>query len=318
MNPEPSKKDWIKYEELAAIIYEKIEPNSIVKHDDKIYGNLSERYRQIDISIRSHVAGHEILVIVDAKDRTRAPDVNTIENFSKTMEDVAASRGVIICRKKPNESNIKLASKYGIDICAAIDIKDHKWKEQIKIPLLVKLKELNVELGFKIIQKGPMYMDLPPKWLISQNGGVTFDIIGKYVLDAISNYKSVSGNYTLNAPKNALSISVGNATENRSWHPLEWFTIFVESKDRNVFRYCDPTEYRALRNFSSNKTIISELKMEIPDFRNSNEWLDSSKIDIKSLDSFAVTDMIISNLKLYQNKREPPVIKQTTFEYIDK
>ena len=49
---------------------------------------------------------YEELVIVDAKDKSRAPTVATIGEFAEIMRDVSAHKGVIICRKKPSDKNL--------------------------------------------------------------------------------------------------------------------------------------------------------------------------------------------------------------------
>lgn len=51
------KKDWQSYEELIYQIYKELEPAADVRMNDKILGLESQKERQIDISIRSNVAG---------------------------------------------------------------------------------------------------------------------------------------------------------------------------------------------------------------------------------------------------------------------
>ena len=58
---------WLDYQKLAAAIYAELEPNAIVTHDDKILGRDTGIERQIDVSIRSSIAGHDILDIVQAQ-----------------------------------------------------------------------------------------------------------------------------------------------------------------------------------------------------------------------------------------------------------
>jgi hypothetical protein len=89
--------EWLEYEELAARIYADLEPQARVKHNDMIKGQESGIERQIDVSIRDTIAGHEILVIVQARKRSRPADVNVVGEFASVIRDVRASKGVLIC-----------------------------------------------------------------------------------------------------------------------------------------------------------------------------------------------------------------------------
>lgn len=112
------RKDWQTLEELSAKIYALLESGANIKHDDRIYGYQTEKERQIDVSIRSHVAGHDLLVIVQARDRGRAPDINAVGELAEVMEDVCASKGVIVSRKPPNKHVVNYARKKRIDFCS--------------------------------------------------------------------------------------------------------------------------------------------------------------------------------------------------------
>jgi hypothetical protein len=150
---EVKKKDWQTYEELAERIYRKLDPTAVVKHDDSIYGHDTETQRQIDVSIRSKVAGHDILVIVQARDRKRAPNVTHVGEFADVIRDVQAHRGVMICRKPPGKNAVRLAKKRGIDLCSAFDVNDRKWSEDITIPVLVSLVEGELHPDFTFAQE---------------------------------------------------------------------------------------------------------------------------------------------------------------------
>lgn len=288
------KSDWLNYEELACSIYAKLEPKSLVKHNDKIYGHISERPRQIDVSIRSSIGGHEILVIVEAKDRNRAPDVSIIDGFAKKMDDVSASRGVIVCRKKPSQDNLIYASKYGIDICTAIDINDYKWKEQILIPVIVQAKEYYVDLEPQITLAGDTVMNHPNTWQVSLDKGKTNVLLREYILDLIRNSNPNEGNWQIAVKPNTLTIFLGGGT----WNPFE-LKIHVSSRIKKVFRYCAPSEYIALRNYSNQRTIISDIKLDLPDLGNNDEWVESDKVSVKNPETFIAANVAFGQLGLF-------------------
>ena len=53
--------------------------------------------RQIDVSSRTDVAGHPILIVVQAKDLSRPADVNVVGEFAAVIDDVHASKCVLSC-----------------------------------------------------------------------------------------------------------------------------------------------------------------------------------------------------------------------------
>ena len=53
--------EWLEYQELAAQIYEELEPFAQVRHDDHIHGHDTGTLRQIDVSIRSHLPATKFL-----------------------------------------------------------------------------------------------------------------------------------------------------------------------------------------------------------------------------------------------------------------
>src|SRR6266487_3446785 len=87
---------WQDYEKMVARIYQELEPLATVTHDDKIIGKESKIERQIDVSIRAKVAGHEILIIVQAKDYKKRPDINVVGEFALVIKDVGASKGILV------------------------------------------------------------------------------------------------------------------------------------------------------------------------------------------------------------------------------
>lgn len=60
-------KEWQELEDLVFKIYKELEPYADVRLNDHIDGLYSNSKRQIDISIRSRVAGHDMLLIIQAK-----------------------------------------------------------------------------------------------------------------------------------------------------------------------------------------------------------------------------------------------------------
>ena len=127
---------WLEYQELAASVYAALERNAVVKHDDKILGTKTKTLRQIDVSIRFSVAGHDVLIIVQAKDLARPADVNVVGEFASVIADVQASKGVLICSGGFTDAATTYAAAENIDLCSVHDAANPKWALDLRIPLL--------------------------------------------------------------------------------------------------------------------------------------------------------------------------------------
>src|SRR5262245_36053429 len=100
---------WRKFEKLAEQIYKELEPNAKVTHNDKIMGQDSKRLRQIDVSIRHNIAGHDLLTVIQAKNYTRRADVNVVGAFATVIKDLRANKGILICKSGFTPAAISLA-----------------------------------------------------------------------------------------------------------------------------------------------------------------------------------------------------------------
>lgn len=128
--------DASQFERIAKRLYEMLSPDCVVTHNDKIMGSLSKSNRQIDVSIRGLVAGHELLIIVNTKNQQSRVDVNKVGELSSVMKDVGAHRGVIICNKGFTSGAKNSAKQCGIDLCQIHDAETRNWKLAIKFPII--------------------------------------------------------------------------------------------------------------------------------------------------------------------------------------
>jgi hypothetical protein len=79
------------------------------------------RQQQIDVSIRTSVAGHEILIIVQAKDLVRPADVNVVGEFQAVIRDVPAAKGVLTCSSGFTLPAVEYGRNLNITLCTAYD-----------------------------------------------------------------------------------------------------------------------------------------------------------------------------------------------------
>ena len=105
--------DWKGFERLAERIARDVAPHATVSWNGHIGGHLSEKKRQVDVSIRWSDTGHDYLTIVQAKDWRSPADINTVGEFAAVVEDVRATRGVLACRSGFSEGAKDLRAQQG-------------------------------------------------------------------------------------------------------------------------------------------------------------------------------------------------------------
>ncbi|HEY5748981.1 MAG TPA: restriction endonuclease [Chryseolinea sp.] len=125
------------FEQLIESIYRDVDPNSQITRNDKIFGHESKADREIDLSIRSKIGIHEILIVVQAKDTNKPIDVNVVYAFIGVIKDIHASKGVLISAKGYSKSAKALCKSYGIDMFTAHDVASPKWTLDLRMPVLL-------------------------------------------------------------------------------------------------------------------------------------------------------------------------------------
>jgi hypothetical protein len=90
-----AEETWLDVDKLAARIYGELEPNCRVQHNAFVMGSQSKTRRQIDVLIENDALSTR--VVVDCKDRRRRVNVTDAGTFASLIEDVEATRGVLIC-----------------------------------------------------------------------------------------------------------------------------------------------------------------------------------------------------------------------------
>lgn len=281
------------FEILIENIYRELSPEATIVRNDKIFGHDSGINREIDLSIRSRIANHEVLIIVQAKDYAGKVDINVVGEFITVMKDVRASKGILICNGGFTEGAIKLSANQGIDLCSAHDAKSKKWKLELKIPILLKnfTKSIKMEMGLKINQafvelnKKPLelvlylnkpqytfdngqsaigYLDL----LMQQTGKFTFVEIGDHYFNLMGdNLKFIT--HEILVPVNNFDVTI---TQNCDFY----------------LKYVDAEEYRGIKNHSTEQFSSSHLTFKT-ELRN---LPDETWIKITS-DQLAITSAVI-------------------------
>jgi len=245
------KKTGKDFEQLVYNIYKELEPHADVRWNDFIEGNDSKISRQIDISIRSEVAGHKILIIIQAKDQKRPADVNIVGEFSDVIKDVGAQKGILICNSGFTTAAKNSALNKKIDICSAHDASKINWQTKIQIPVIKK--SISVKLKFQ--------HTFVPMGEVSINGINLPDIEDTYNYFLSqwesSNISKEPGLHRIDLDSQILGIL------NKDVMPLQSY-IEYEITNRHHFKYFEPVDYRGIKDYITNNFTPTFLKFKEP------------------------------------------------------
>lgn len=238
--------DWHEYEKLAAHIYSQLQPNALVTHNDKIPGLETATKRQIDVSIRATVAGHDLLIVVQAKNYTNPVDVNDVGEFASVVKDVRASKGVLICNSGFTQGAIDYARNIGIDLCSLHDAQSRNWSLDIKLPLLWidLLPLLTIEMKCSL-EVGDSIPHDPREWVLSADGGKT-----RLLLSQTFEQKWNAGQldrrcgmtHTLEPDQKDIKLRVGKGR----WQPVESLLLKYVVNRKAWLGYFSPSECRGI------------------------------------------------------------------------
>ena len=258
------KSDWFDYQKLAAEIYADFEKNAQVTHDEKIKGIDSGIDRQIDVGIRTFVAGHEILIVVQAKDLARKADVNVVGEFHSVIKDVRAAKGVLICSGGFTKSAIKYARKLNIDVCTAHDAHHRKWAVDLRVPLVWIESTADVILDIVAqsdrVNTEPINMSPNPNgWLTSVDNGTTKSTVGELLAAAwnANSANHASGtSHKIELARPGMRLLLGDSF----WIPLLSLTCAYEVEKKGWLGNLSPSSFRGIHNQATG-TMRSKLTL---------------------------------------------------------
>jgi Restriction endonuclease len=251
-----SHSTWLDYQRLVAEIYADLEPIASVTHDDKILGSDSGIERQIDVSIRTSVAGHDILVIVQAKELSRPADVNIVGEFQSVIRDVRAAKGVLICSAGYTSTALEYARKLDIDLCTAHDAQHKKWAVDLKIPLLWVEYEGSAGVAMKLVADRSNSEDITldtdaASWLTTTDGGATTRTIGELLSDAwnaMVSVRSPDNTYEFQLAKPGTRVRLGTSF----WCPAQSLLCTCDVRRRTWLGSFSVSECRGILNRGTN------------------------------------------------------------------
>lgn len=133
------------FEELVGRIFTILatDESASVELDVQLEGH--DGPRQIDVLVRSSVGPVDLLTIVECKDFDRRIDVTKVDALQSVLQDVNASKGVLVSRKGFSRTAIRKAKRIGMALLRADDLSN---LPGIVLDVPVAVRELGqVQLG---------------------------------------------------------------------------------------------------------------------------------------------------------------------------
>ena len=131
------KKDFEKFEDLAAMIYESLSSQGYSpKRNVRIEGPDGER--QIDVLIEGKVGPIDVRTIIECKDYASKVNVTKVDELHSKMQDVKAHVGILVSRKGFTKGAIQKAKRLGIKLNTIHQSKSDKWDFEFDVPILIE------------------------------------------------------------------------------------------------------------------------------------------------------------------------------------
>jgi hypothetical protein len=288
----PKKKtEWQDYEKLIHTIYTELEPLADVRHNDFIEGIESGIKRQIDISVRTKVANHEILMIIQAKNLKHKADIKVIGEFDSVIRDVRASKGILICNAGFTNSAKEYAKKRKIDLYTAHDASVKEWQTEIQVPVIKRSIKVHLTVQHTYVAVGPTKID---KVKLELPVYALNEFLKKWENNEIP---KTLGTHTMELEREAIKI-------HDDLLPLI-STIKYSIVHRHHFKFFIPQEYRGLKDYITQKFKPSFIVFnEAIPFLNDGTWKHVEDIGDISLNAshlqIEIVEIDLINQKMFR------------------
>lgn len=312
-------KDGKQFEKLTAHVFEVLTKNEAVSVEKDALLDGIDGPRQIDVLMRSRIAGIDILTIVECRDYGKRLDVTHLDALHSKMQDVKADKAVLVSRKGFSKKATKKAARIGVTLCTLDgSSKGDDSLESIGLEVPILLKEL-ANLTFQCegmidtanIQGSEEAMKQPASIV----GGIINDVVltdriheaflsGEVpVSDSVSEYEWIP-------PDMSPPYYVGSENDDPKL-PLREFSVKISYTTAYYFGYASELSGSViLKNLSQNsKTLIidlSEIRTDRDKFASYQNLNDipcpASAIEVYGI---SVPKLELGHMKVIGVKRSP-------------
>jgi hypothetical protein len=114
-----------------------------VQQNARITGKITGRSREVDVAIRTNVAGEPLLIAVECRRKIRKSDVGEIEAFASKLEDIGAHKGIAVSAKGFSAAAQRLAAAKGISLYRYEDTLKKGWPSGLETYVILEIWEIN-------------------------------------------------------------------------------------------------------------------------------------------------------------------------------
>lgn len=145
--------DWLKYQREVHSQLVELYPESHIRHDVRLPGNLSNAQRQVDVLVEERLAGQRLVTAVDAKHHGRPIDVKEVESFLGLLRDVGVDRGLMVSAKGYTAAAMTRAWSDDVDL-------------DLDVLSLAELKQWQGEAAIPYAGRNGIVLSAPLGWII--------------------------------------------------------------------------------------------------------------------------------------------------------
>lgn len=139
----------VSYEKIVANIYRQFAGVAEVIENEHIVGK-SGRNRQIDVALRTEVAGNPLLVVVECKDYKRCVGIGKVDELIGKIDDVGAALGLLVSDSGFDAGAVARArSDNRIRLASVLDAENASLRSRMTLSVSVafhKLESINFSL----------------------------------------------------------------------------------------------------------------------------------------------------------------------------
>lgn len=299
-----ARNDGKQFEELLHDIYTILAANdhyTSVERNVQLDGQ--DGSRQIDVLIRSKVAGIALKTVVECRDHNKRLDVIAVDAFQSKLTDVGANKGVLVSRKGFSGTAIKKAKRVGITLCTASNAADILLSLGLQIPVVITdiTAQFSRSEGVLTLKRGTNF-----------DNSTVFNINDKYlptvfreeVLLGMVKFPLQSCTFEW-SPQSILQPFFIRDTSGEA-HIIEGFLTTISITVSHFFGHLnDLPEVTAMHDFSDSSTCVFLKSEDIPGFKQRlAQYKDRTQIPcigpVVSLVTVAIPE-ILSSLFIAEN-----------------
>jgi hypothetical protein len=152
--PASVAKPGSEYEDLVELIFRALTENTNDTVERNVRLESPDGMREIDVLVRSSVGPIELTTIVEARDFARTINVTQIDGFHSKIQDVRASKGVMVTRGGYSKTARQKAARLGITLLRA-DQYENVRDTTDDVPVLVReIRQNDFAISFEVHLEG--------------------------------------------------------------------------------------------------------------------------------------------------------------------